>query len=296
MEEVKKDLLLVAQNLREGRRNRCPMGILFTGPMGTGKTFVAEAFAKECGLTTIKLKNFRSEVGRRHGRQPRTHPLRHPRDRADHRDHRRGRSRVRRQRGRWATGERPRASSPGIKEFMSDTENRGRVLFLLMTNRPDKLDVDIKRAGSVRPEDPVPLSAVRRRRSSASSRRSSSKHKVKNDARVSTRPRASLRTPRGLLERRPRSGRDARQRLRGSTKPAPTACEGKDTPVGIAELDRAVVDYMPARDVVMLEFMELLAVFEASNRRMLPKKYAELTADELQVRMNTLRAQIGTRR
>ena len=29
--------------------------------MGTGKTFVAEAFAKECGLTTIKLKNFRSK-------------------------------------------------------------------------------------------------------------------------------------------------------------------------------------------------------------------------------------------
>src|SRR5262249_44183700 len=34
-----------------------------------------------------------------------------------------------------------------IKEFMSDTENRGRVLFILMTNRPDKLDIDIKRAG-----------------------------------------------------------------------------------------------------------------------------------------------------
>src|SRR5207237_5639633 len=61
MEEVKKDLLTVAKNIREGRRNRVPMGILFTGPMGTGKTFVAEAFAKQCGLTTIKLKNFRSK-------------------------------------------------------------------------------------------------------------------------------------------------------------------------------------------------------------------------------------------
>ena len=37
------------------------MGLLFTGPMGAGKTFVAEAFAKESGLTTIKLKNFRSK-------------------------------------------------------------------------------------------------------------------------------------------------------------------------------------------------------------------------------------------
>src|SRR4029079_12819293 len=34
-----------------------------------------------------------------------------------------------------------------IKEFMSDTSNRGRILFLVMTNRPDKLDVDLKRAG-----------------------------------------------------------------------------------------------------------------------------------------------------
>ena len=61
MDEVKKDLLVVAESIREGRTSRVPMGILFTGPMGTGKTFVAEAFAKECGLTTIKLKNFRSK-------------------------------------------------------------------------------------------------------------------------------------------------------------------------------------------------------------------------------------------
>ena len=55
MDEVKKDLLVVAANIRDGRVARVPMGILFTGPMGTGKTFVAEAFAKECGLPTIKL-------------------------------------------------------------------------------------------------------------------------------------------------------------------------------------------------------------------------------------------------
>ena len=58
MDEVKKDLMVIAESIREGRTSRVPMGILFTGPMGTGKTFVAEAFAKECGLTTIKLKNF----------------------------------------------------------------------------------------------------------------------------------------------------------------------------------------------------------------------------------------------
>ena len=38
---------------------------------------------------------------------------------------------------------------------MSDTSNRGRILFILMTNRPDKLDVDIKRAGRL--DRKVPL-------------------------------------------------------------------------------------------------------------------------------------------
>ncbi|HEU4536122.1 MAG TPA: ATP-binding protein, partial [Polyangiaceae bacterium] len=61
LDEVKRELGAIAENMREGRKNRCPMGLLFTGPMGTGKTFVAEAFAKESGLTAIKLKNFRSK-------------------------------------------------------------------------------------------------------------------------------------------------------------------------------------------------------------------------------------------
>src|SRR5262249_28936389 len=61
MDEVKRELSGIAENMREGRTSRVPMGILFTGPMGTGKTFVAEAFARECGLAAIKLKNFRSK-------------------------------------------------------------------------------------------------------------------------------------------------------------------------------------------------------------------------------------------
>jgi hypothetical protein len=42
--------------------------------------------------------------------------------------------------------------------------------------------------------------------------------------------------------------------------------------------------------------MELVAVFEASNRRMLPKKYADLGVDELQQKLAHLRAAVGTRR
>jgi len=46
----------------------------------------------------------------------------------------------------------------------------------------------------------------------------------------------------------------------------------------------------------MLEYMELLAVFEASNRKMLPKKYQTMSTDELQARLELLRLECGNRR
>src|SRR5205823_4890328 len=130
MEEVKKDLLQVADNIRNGRRNRVPMGILFTGPMGTGKTFVAEAFARECGLTTIKLKNFRSKwVGATEGNLEKILNV----IRAI------GQVVVIVDEGDRAFGNTDGDGDGGtssrviarIKEFMSDTSNRGRILFLV---------------------------------------------------------------------------------------------------------------------------------------------------------------------
>src|SRR5262245_21437260 len=146
MDEVKKDLSMIADAIREGQRTRVPMGILFTRPMGTGKTFVAEAFAKECGLTTIKLKNFRSKwVGATEGNLEKILNVIKAIGQVvviiDEGDRAFGNTDGE---GDGGTSSRVIAR---LKEFMSDTSNRGRVLFVLMTNRPDKLDIDIKRAG-----------------------------------------------------------------------------------------------------------------------------------------------------
>ena len=61
MERIKRDLNKIADAVKSGNRTRVPMGMIFVGPMGTGKTFVAESFATESGLTCLKLKNFRDK-------------------------------------------------------------------------------------------------------------------------------------------------------------------------------------------------------------------------------------------
>jgi SpoVK/Ycf46/Vps4 family AAA+-type ATPase len=287
MEEVKKDLLVVAESIREGRTSRVPMGILFTGPMGTGKTFVAEAFAKECGLTTIKLKNFRSKwVGATEGNLERILS-------------------VIRAIGQVVViideGDRAFGSTDGdgdggtssrviarIKEFMSDTSNRGRILFIVMTNRPDRLDVDLKRAGRLDRKIPFLYSQT--------------PEEVENVARALVR-KNRLKTDVDFTAIRD----DFSRKLVGYSNADVEAVllmanddaareAGGDAALTAAHLARAAADYFPSRDQELLDYMELLAVFEASSRRLLPPKFASMTPDELDVRLRVLRAAVGGRR
>ena len=121
------------------------MGMLFVGPMGTGKTFVAEAFAGESGLTCLKFKNFRERwVGSTEANLEKILQVVKGLgyvlliiDEAD--------------RSMSGQGDNDGGTSSRViarlKEFMSDTAHRGRVLVVMMTNRPDKIDIDLKRPG-----------------------------------------------------------------------------------------------------------------------------------------------------
>ena len=71
---------------------------------------------------------------------------------------------------------------------------------------------------------------------------------------------------------------------------------GGDAPVEARHFLAAAQDYFPSRDVELLEYMELLAVFEASSRRLLPAKYAAMSPEELDTRLRLLRATVGNRR
>jgi ATP-dependent 26S proteasome regulatory subunit len=170
-----------------------------------------------------------------------------------------------------------------LKEFMSDTSNRGKVLFLIMTNRPDKLDIDIKRAGRIDrkipflyPQEPHEVEAVL----SAQMK----KHHVVTSVEL------------------PRDNDALSVKLVGYSNADIEAVVllandyARDATVSLSHFADAIRDYLPSRDTEMLEYMELVAVFEASNRRMLPKKYADLPVDELERKLAQLRARVGARR
>ena len=285
MDEVKKDLSLIADSIREGATARVPMGILFTGPMGTGKTFVAEAFAKECGLTTIKLKNFRSKwVGATEGNLEKILNVIRAIGQVvviiDEGDRAFGNTDGE---GDGGTSSRVIAR---IKEFMSDTSNRGRILFLVMTNRPDKLDVDLKRAGRLDRKIPFLYSQT--------------PEEVENIARASIRKNrintgVDLPSIRDAFSKKlvGYSNADVEAVILMANDDAARAGE---TSVSAARFVSAAADYFPSRDVELLEYMELLAVFEASSRRFLPAKYSGMTPEELDLRLRQLRIVVGGRR
>jgi transitional endoplasmic reticulum ATPase len=284
MDEVKKDLSLIAANIRDGKTARVPMGILFTGPMGTGKTFVAEAFAKECGLTTIKLKNFRSKwVGATEGNLEKILNVIKALGQVvviiDEGDRAFGNTDGE---GDGGTSSRVIAR---IKEFMSDTSNRGRILFLVMTNRPDKLDVDLKRAGRLDRKIPF-LYAQTPDEVENIARALIRKNRVATDVDLTTMREEFSNRLIGY------SNADIEAVILMANDDAAV----EEVPVAAKHFARAAADYFPSRDAELLEYMELLAVFEASSRRLLPPKYADMSPEQLDERLRLLRAIVGNRR
>jgi SpoVK/Ycf46/Vps4 family AAA+-type ATPase len=282
MDEVKRELMQIAHNIREGNRKRVPMGLLFVGPMGTGKTFVAEAFARSSGLTAIKLKNFRSKwVGSTESNLETilsvVKAIGNILVIIDEGDRAFGNTSGDGD-GDGGTSSRVIAR---IKEFMSDTTNRGRVLFVLMTNRPDKLDIDIKRAGrldtkipffyNTEPEDIEPIIGAQIRR-----------HHIPSE----------LEFPRDRATTSARLAGYSNADVEAVVLLANNIASREGAKVTASVFERAFQDYLPSRDQDMLEYMELLAVFESSSRGMLPKRYRDIALDDLQERMRLLRMKI----
>jgi AAA+ superfamily predicted ATPase len=153
-EAAKQRLRDDAALLARGVLDCVPMGYLLCGPVGTGKSFLAMCAAGEIGIPCVMLKNFRSKyVGETEGNLERVlavlramGPVMVVVDEAD-----------------AALGDRDSEGDAGtssrvfgmIATQMGDTRYRGRILWMLLTARPDLLPIDIKRQG--RAEVHIPL-------------------------------------------------------------------------------------------------------------------------------------------
>jgi hypothetical protein len=126
-----------------------PMGYLLCGPIGTGKTFLVECLAGEAGAPVLKLKNFRDRwVGSSEGNLEKIFRLIRALGRCivfiDEADQALGR----RDSGSGDSGLSGRLYSM-IAQEMSDSANRGKVVWILASSRPDLIEVDLKRPGRV---------------------------------------------------------------------------------------------------------------------------------------------------
>jgi SpoVK/Ycf46/Vps4 family AAA+-type ATPase len=134
---------------RAGDLKALPMGYLLCGPVGTGKTFLVECLAGEAGVPVVKLKNFRDRwVGSSEGNLEKIFRLIRALGRCmvfiDEADQTLGK----RDSGANDSGLSGRIYSM-IAQEMSDSGNRGRVLWLLASSRPDLIEVDLKRPGRI---------------------------------------------------------------------------------------------------------------------------------------------------
>ena len=147
---VSKDL----QNWRDGRLRAVPKGYLLCGPVGTGKTFLAECMAGEAGVPTVALKNFRERwVGTSEGNLEKVFRILRAL----------GRCMVFVDEADQALGRRVSEGDGGlsgrlysmIAKEMGKNENRGRIVWILASSRPDLIEVDLKRPGRVDVKIPI---------------------------------------------------------------------------------------------------------------------------------------------
>ena len=262
-EPAKRKLRDAAAAIRLGNTDVVPMGYVICGPVGTGKTFLATCFAGEVGIPMVMLKNFRSMwQGVTEGNLERVLnllqamcPIAVVVDEADAQLGNRSMS------GDSGVSNRVFAQ---IAQFMGNTELRGKVIWFLLTSRPDLLPVDLKRQG--RAEEHLALFYPETEEERLAMLRAMQKKTG-----------TTLPSPEAekffLDHSGPLSGADVeavltRARMR-------SVLENK----AVLELDDikfALEDFIPPSYPTEIEMQNLAAVLECTSRSLLPAKYKDM--------------------
>ena len=164
-----------------------------------------------------------------------------------------------------------------LAKEMSDTRNRGKIVWVFATSRPDLLEVDLKRQGRL--DVHIPLFATADGR---------------GDARVASLGGQEAEVPAGggRPAGYPRQLPVGRQRGRGRAGAGPAdlravarAQAGRSRQI----LSETIQQVRPSAHTRKLEYMDLVAVKECTDVRFLPEKYRALGPEEVEQRIDELR-------
>ena len=274
---AKDHLRAAARALKAGRPDVMPMGYLVSGPVGTGKTFSIMCFAGEIGVPMVKLKNFRSQwQGQTEANlekiltllQAMT-PVAVMIDEAD-----------------AALGNRDAGGDSGVSkrvfgqiaQFMSQSKNRGKVIWFLLTARPDYMPVDLKRQGRAEEHIALFYPSTRQEREELLT---VMLKRTGVDISMSEIPVALLNGERTF------SGADMEALLtRAKFRAASTSrSKGKVT---LKILQEVVDDFMPPTYPLEVELQTLVAVLECTSKALLPEMYRTMDRETIVRRVDEL--------
>jgi SpoVK/Ycf46/Vps4 family AAA+-type ATPase len=282
LNSVKSSLKKASLNIKNGRLDVLPMGYLISGPVGTGKSFLATCYTGEIGIPVVKILNFRSKyVGATESNIEKIlnilkamAPVGVIIDEAD------AVLGDRNQDGDSGTSNRVFAQ---IASFMGNTEYRGKIIWFLITCRPDLLPIDIKRQG--RCEEHLSLFYP----DSPEERedlffKMIKKLKIKTDIRYNDE----------LLKKQKYtySGADIEAILVRAK--FISASEGMDV-ITDYHIDEAINNFIPAVYPYEVELQNLVSVLECTHREMIPAKYASMPKTKIAESIRQIKAILGER-
>ena len=281
--EAKKWMRQDASLMKRGRTKALPMGYLITGRIGTGKTYLVECFAGEAGVPCVELKNFRDKgVGATEGNLEAIFKILHAMGQVivfiDEADQVAGK----RDSGSGDSGVSGRIYAMLARE-MADTRNRGRIFWIFATSRPDLLEIDLKRVGRL--DVHIPLFAPQ----TTADKRDLFKALAKKNKVVITEEE---------IPEFPDSLDIGGNEMEGILIMASRMFELQEDDCpdrkSIGHFVREAMDsYRPMAHSARLEFMDMAAVVECTDKRFLPGKFAQLNADYARTRMDELKTQIS---
>jgi SpoVK/Ycf46/Vps4 family AAA+-type ATPase len=275
-EAVKAWLREDAQLLKRDALHALPMGYLFCGRIGTGKTYIVKCWAGELGIPCVVFKNFRDKwVGATESNLEKIFSILRAIGQVvvfvDEADQAAGK----RESGGEDGGLSGRVYSMLAQE-MSDTRNRGKIMWVFATSRPDLLEVDLKRQGRLDVHIPLfpPQTAAEMRELLLVTAR-----KLKFPLAETDLPEF----PEGyVMGGNEIEGTLVRALRVYELSPAPRPAL-KDILAGVMR------EVRPNANTRKLEYMDLVAVKECTDSRFLPGPYAALTPEQIETRLGELR-------